>query len=153
MVYCGTTTEVQSGRWGGGMGMARTALRWVKDTLNRLVGWQVIFEWRNRSLKWPGVLRMRGFEDREVKRLRGDTPLLSARVAVVIPTYRRPKGLSAAVRSVLAQSWSGFVVVVVDDGGGGVEEAQLADEPRLRVVSLPENSHGLGLVRNVSRRL
>ena len=133
--------------------MARTALRWGKDTLNRLIGWQVIFEIRNKTLKWPGALRMRRFEDREVKRLRAEAPLLSARVAVVIPTYRRPDGLAAAVGSVLAQTWSDFVVVVVDDGGGGLEAAELPDDPRLRTVSLSENSHVLGLVRNVGMRL
>jgi glycosyltransferase involved in cell wall biosynthesis len=135
------------------MRMARTALRWGKDTLNRLIGWQVIFEVRNKTLKWPGVLRMRRFEDREVRRLRSGAPVLSARVAVVIPTYRRPDGLAAAVGSVLAQTWSDFVVVVVDDGGGGLEAAELPDDPRLRTVSLSENSHVLGLVRNVGMRL
>lgn len=153
MVAYGTTTEASRGRWAGGMGMARNALRWSKDTLNRLVGWQVIFEWRNRTVKWPSVLRMRGFEDREVRRLRSEAPLLSARVAVVIPTYKRPEGLSAAVASVLAQTWSDFVVVVVDDGGGGLEAARLPADPRLRTVSLSENSHVLGLVRNVGMRL
>ncbi|MEY9858713.1 glycosyltransferase involved in cell wall biosynthesis [Catenulispora sp. GAS73] len=133
--------------------MARNALRWSKDALNRLIGWQVIFEWRNRTMKWPSVLRMRGFEDREVRRLRSEAPLLSARVAVVIPTYKRPEGLSAAVASVLAQTWSDFVVVVVDDGGGGLEAARLPADPRLRTVSLSENSHVLGLVRNVGMRL
>jgi glycosyltransferase involved in cell wall biosynthesis len=133
--------------------MARSITRWAKDALNRRIGWQVLFEWRNRLLKWPSVLRMRRFEDREVRRLKGDAPLLSATVAVVIPTYRRPDGLSAAVRSVLDQTWSDLVVVVVDDGGGGLEAAGLPADHRLRVVSLSANSHVLGLVRNVGMRL
>ena len=134
--------------------MARSALRWGKDMLNRLVGWQVLFEARNKILKWPDVLRMRRFEDREVKRLRSQAPVPSARVAVVIPTYKRPDGLAAAVNSVLGQTWSDFVVVVVDDGGGGLEAAKLpTGDPRLRTVSLSENSHVLGLVRNVGIRL
>jgi len=153
MVACGTTTEGPAGRWVGGMGMARSPLRRGKDLLNRLIGWQVIFEWRNRTLNWPGVLRMRRFEDREVRRLRSEAPLLSAQVAVVIPTYRRPDGLAAAVRSVLSQTWSDLVVVVVDDGGGGLEAADLPADPRLRTVSLSANSHVLGLVRNVGMRL
>ena len=133
--------------------MARNALRWGKDALNRLIGWQVIFEWRNRTMKWPSVLRMRGFEGREVRRLRSEAPQQSARVAVVIPTYKRPEGLSAAVRSVLAQTWTDFVLIVVDDGGGGLEDAKLPADPRLRTVSLSQNSHVLGLVRNVGMRL
>lgn len=135
------------------MRMARSVTRWGKDTLNRMFGWQVLFEWRNRILKWPSVLGMRRFEDREVRRLRGDSPLMSAAVAVVIPTYRRPDGLAAAVRSVLDQTWSDLVVVVVDDGGGGLEAAALPADPRLRTVSLSANSHVLGLVRNVGMRL
>ncbi|WP_228560208.1 glycosyltransferase family 2 protein [Catenulispora pinisilvae] len=135
------------------MGMARNPVRWGKDTANQLIGWQVIFEWRNRTLNWPSVLRMRRFEDREVRRLRGETPLLSASAAVVIPTYKRPEGLAAAVRSALGQTWSDLVVVVVDDGGGGLEAADLPADPRLRTVSLSANSHVLGLVRNVGMRL
>jgi glycosyltransferase involved in cell wall biosynthesis len=133
--------------------MARNAVRTLKDSLNRLIGWQVIFEWRNRLLKWPGVLRMRRFEDREVRRLKGGKALTPATVAVVIPTYRRPEGLAAAVRSVLAQTWTDLALVVVDDGGGGLEDAKLPTDPRLRVVSLSQNSHVLGLVRNVGMRL
>lgn len=133
--------------------MARSALRLGKDALNRLIGWQVLFELRNRLLKWPSVLSMRRFEDREVRRLRAEVPLSAARVAVVIPTYKRPDGLAAAVSSVLAQTWSDFVLMVVDDGGGGLEAAGLPEDPRLRTVSLSQNSHVLGLVRNVGMRL
>jgi glycosyltransferase involved in cell wall biosynthesis len=133
--------------------MARNAVRTIKDALNRLIGWQVIFEWRNRLMKWPGVLRMRRFEDREVRRLKNGKALTPATVAVVIPTYRRPDGLAAAVRSVLAQTWTDLALVVVDDGGGGLEAAGLPSDPRLRVASLSRNSHVLGLVRNVGMRL
>ncbi|NUP46698.1 MAG: glycosyltransferase family 2 protein [Catenulispora sp.] len=133
--------------------MARSASRMVKDALNRGFGWQVIFEWRNKVLKWPGTLRMRRFENRQVRRLLTEGgPPSSATVAVIIPTYRRPDGLQAAVRSVLAQTWTDLVLIVVDDGGG-LDTSQLPDDPRLRTASLSENSHVLGLVRNVGMRL
>lgn len=133
--------------------MARSASRMVKDALNRAVGWQVLFEWRNKMLKWPGTLRMRRFENRQVRRLLAESgPPSTATVAVVIPTYRRPDGLAAAVRSVLAQTFTDLVLIVVDDGGG-LDAASLPDDPRLRTASLSENSHVLGLVRNVGMRL
>jgi glycosyltransferase involved in cell wall biosynthesis len=135
------------------MGMARNAVRLAKDALNRGVGWQVLFEARNKVLKWPSTLRMRRFEDREVRRLLSvGGPPVTATVAVVIPTYRRPDGLAAAVRSVLGQTWSDLALVVVDDGGG-LDETVLPKDPRLRLASLSANSHVLGLVRNVGMRL
>ncbi|MBW8804598.1 MAG: glycosyltransferase family 2 protein [Catenulisporales bacterium] len=133
--------------------MARNAVRLAKDALNRVVGWQVIFEGRNKVLKWPSTLRMHRFENREVRRLLSvGGPPATATVAVVIPTYRRPDGLAAAVRSVLDQTWSDLVLVVVDDGGG-LDETTLPKDPRLRTAALSANSHVLGLVRNVGMRL
>jgi glycosyltransferase involved in cell wall biosynthesis len=135
------------------MGMARNVKRMAKDALNRGLGWQVIFEWRNKVLKWPSTLRMRRFEHQEVRRLLSvGGPPSPAAVAVVIPTYRRPDGLAVAVRSVLSQTWTDLVVIVVDDGGG-LDLSALPDDPRLRTASLSQNSHVLGLVRNVGMRL
>lgn len=56
------------------------------------------------------------------------TPLFS----VVIPTYERPKLLSQAVRSVLAQTVSDLECIVVDDAGP--RPAGGFDDPRVRVI-------------------
>jgi hypothetical protein len=91
---------------------------------------------------------LRRFEDAEVARLR--LPLPPALVATVMPTYKRPRLLVAAVESALAQTVTDQRVIVVDDGAG---LPALPDDPRLSAVSLSRNSAVLGLVRNVGMRL
>jgi hypothetical protein len=123
----------------------------TKAQLRKRFGIWVVLETRNRVRFSLAVLRWRRFENREVARLRSvlcRRP--SARVATIMPTYRRPELLLAAVRSALAQSVTDQVVIVVDDGGGLPE---LPDDERLFAVSLSRNSHVLGLVRNVGIRL
>jgi glycosyltransferase involved in cell wall biosynthesis len=75
----------------------------------------------------------------------------SARVAVVMPTYRRPERLANAVKSALNQTVRDTVVLVVDDGGGQVDG--LPEDPRLVVLKLSRNYGSPGLARNVAIRL
>lgn len=111
-----------------------------------------IYEARNRIVGAGGERRNRAFQTAEVQRLRrgldGSRP--QASVCVVIPTYRRPQELLAAVDSALGQSYGDLAVVVVDDGAGLPE---LPDDPRLTAVSLSRNSATAGVVRNVGMAL
>lgn len=112
--------------------------------------WRVM-EWRNVLVMTPRSLPLRRLEDAEVRRLAATLPgPPTARTAVVISTYKRPELLVAAVRSVLAQTVTDFVVVVVDDGAGLPE---LPQDPRLTALSLSRNIGVAGVVRNVGIRL
>ncbi|MGX7824065.1 glycosyltransferase family 2 protein [Actinokineospora sp. 24-640] len=91
---------------------------------------------------------LRRFEDAEVARLRLDLP--TPLVTTVIPTYKRPATLPAAVESALAQTLADQLVVVVDDGGG---LPALPADPRVVAVSLSRNTGVVGVVRNVGIRL
>jgi glycosyltransferase involved in cell wall biosynthesis len=131
----------------------KTLIRPVKRVLRRRFGWLPLYELRNKVRYGHTVPRVWLFEKAEVRRLRGavahtDPPPL---VTTVIPTYRRPGGLVAAVRSALDQTVRDHRVIVVDDGGG--LPADLPDDPRLRAVSLARNTAVLGVVRNVGIRL
>ncbi len=127
-------------------------LGWLRRRLRRRFGLWPVLELRNKVVLGRSVPRYRRFETAEVHRLRAEVgELPSALVATVVPTYRRPEMLLAAVRSALAQTVRDQVVVVVDDGGG--EIPPLPDDPRLVAVSLSRNTHRLGLVRNVGIRL
>jgi hypothetical protein len=129
----------------------RTLTNFAKGELRKRFGIWVVLETRNKVRYSYAILRWRRFENREVLRLastlRARPPV---RVATVMPTYRRPDLLLAAVRSALAQTVPDHVVIVVDDGGGLPE---LPADDRLFAVSLSRNSHVLGLVRNVGIRL
>jgi glycosyltransferase involved in cell wall biosynthesis len=109
-------------------------------------------EWRQRLATGYGLPAVWLFEEREVRRLRRELAgaLPRARVACIIPTYRRPAGLLAAIQSILAQEMQDFIIVVVDDGGG---LPQLPADRRLAAVSLSRNIGIAGIVRNVGIRL
>lgn len=122
-----------------------------KRLIRQSIGVWPALEWRNRLLMAHRLPSLTAFEDAEVRRLAagiGKTP--RARVACVVPTFRRPEQLVAAVKSILAQDFQDFVVIVVDDGAGLPE---LPEDGRITVVSLSRNSAVLGLVRNVGIRL
>lgn len=121
----------------------------VKTWLRRHAGRYVIGElwWR---IRFAGSRRAaRRAEAVEVALARPDR-VPTARIVVVIPTYRREERLRAAVASALAQSVSDIAVVVVDDGGG--QTTGLPDDPRLTVIRLTANHGSPGLARNVGLR-
>lgn len=131
----------------------RTSLRSaVRSGLRGRFGIWPLHELRNKVLDWPGAIRLRAFEDAEVRRLATatDARIPPATVTTVIPTYRRPEALVAAVRSALAQDVAEHTVIVVDDGGGLPE---LPADPRLVAVSLRRNTGSVAVVRNVGVRL
>ncbi|MFC5909802.1 glycosyltransferase family 2 protein [Streptacidiphilus monticola] len=127
----------------------------AKRALRRRAGFLRIMEVRNKLLLWPTAVATGRREDAEVRRLLGGLPPRQAVVATVIPTYRRPEGLAAAVRSALDQTVRNHVVVVVDDGAGldAAGFALLPEDPRLVTVSLSVNIGVAGVVRNVGLRL
>jgi hypothetical protein len=129
------------------------------ELLKLVFGWLVLFEAANKLRLAPSAVRLRRFEDAEVRRL---APVTSgapasgaptALVATVIATHRRPEALLAAVRSALAQTVPDQVVIVVDDGAGLPGPGGLPDDPRLFAVSLSRNCGTAGVVRNVGIRL
>jgi len=77
-----------------------------------------------------------------------------ARIAVAIPTYRRPEGLRRLLRSLEAQVLEAEVVVVVADNGTngreglGVVEALLAQGYRFPVTKIGVAETGVAHVRN-----
>lgn len=125
--------------------------RVAKTAIRRHVGIWRAMEWRNRVVMAPSLPGLKRFEDAEVQRLSKSLgPVPSAEFACIVPTFRRPQGMAAAVESILAQEHQDFVVLVVDDGAG---LGPLPDDPRVHAVSLSRNSAVLGLVRNVGIRL
>lgn len=130
-------------------GSLRTAVR--RGLRDRYGIWP-LHELRNKALYWPGAIRLRAFEDAEVRRLSAATDALvpSATVTTIVPTYRRPDSLLAAVRSALAQDVADHTVIVVDDGAGLPD---LPGDPRLVAVSLRRNTGSVAIVRNVGLRL
>jgi GT2 family glycosyltransferase len=123
----------------------------VKKQIRRHIGLWPALEMKNKlaaATKTPGLSF---FEDAEVARLKkeiGYTP--AARIACIIPTFKRPNSLVAAVSSILRQTRRDFVVIVVDDGGG---LPVLPTDPRIHAVTLSRNTAVVGVVRNVAVRL
>lgn len=73
-------------------------------------------------------------------------------VSVVIPTYRRPVQVQAAVRSALEQTWADLEVVVVSDGPDVETAAAMTGMgPRVRYLELDRQS-GPAEARNVGVR-
>jgi hypothetical protein len=130
--------------------MTSAATRTVKRQLRQRIGLWPLLEARNRVVFARRTMQWRAFETGEVARLRNSVPTDHTSVATIMPTYKRPEQLVAAVESALAQTVTDHRIVVVDDGGG---LPALPDDPRLSAVSLARNTHVLGLVRNVGIRL
>jgi hypothetical protein len=113
--------------------------------------WLAVLELRNKTRLGPTAVALRRVENAEVARLRSEIqPLPPAKVATIIPTYRRHQALPHAIHSALAQTERDHVVIVVDDGGGLPE---LPPDPRLRTCSLSANTAVVGVVVNVGIRL
>ncbi len=66
---------------------------------------------------------------------------LSARVTVGIPFHNAAGTLLAAIRSVLAQTFTDWELLLIDDGStdGSGDLARSVQDPRVSLVSLPEN--------------
>lgn len=126
--------------------MSGPSARWMRARLRRAFGVWVLYEARNRVTGWPAAVLTALTEHRAVTRIRAGTEVPPSRVTTVIPTFRRPESLLAAVRSALQQTVSDHVVLVVDDGGG---LPVLPTDPRLVSVALPRNTACVGAVRNV----
>lgn len=63
------------------------------------------------------------------------------RVSVIMPAYNGERFIGEAVKSILAQSLTDLELIVVDDGSTDRtrEIVRAFNDPRIRVVSLPEN--------------
>jgi len=70
-------------------------------------------------------------------------------VSVLIPTFNRQETIERAVSSVLLQTHQELECIVIDDASTDKTLELLAkfDDPRLKVISLPEN-HGVSFTRN-----
>ncbi len=81
------------------------------------------------------------------------TSMREPRVTVVIPTYNTARYLSAAIQSVLDQTYKDFEVIVVDDGSTDNTRELLAEirDPRLRVICT--ENRGVAAARNTGWRL
>lgn len=72
-----------------------------------------------------------------------------AQITTIIPTYRRPKLLRRAVRSVLNQTYGDFEICIYDnasdDSTAAVVRELAQNDPR---ISYHRHSHNIGLIRN-----
>lgn len=123
-----------------------------KALIRHKIGLWPAMEMRNLVTMAPALPRLTRFENQEVARLGSQLGMVpSARVACIIPTFKRPDRLLTAINSILAQEYQDFVIMVVDDGGGLSDN--LPRDPRLFSISLSRNCAVAGLVRNVGIRL
>jgi glycosyltransferase involved in cell wall biosynthesis len=134
------------------MDQRKTLMAKLRESVRERIGFIPILEWRNQLLMKPSVPGIYRSETREVARLRQtiSPAKTSARVACIVPTYKRPDRLIGAIQSILTQTFKDLVVIVVDDGGG---LPPLPSDPRLVAVSLSKNLGIAGVVRNVGIRL
>ena len=114
----------------------------------------VVFELRNKLLRWPGAIKLRSIEHAEVSRLSDELAKLpEAKVAAIITTYKRPELLAHAIRSVLDQTVTDFTLLVVDDGGGLPDLGEFTSDPRFFACSLSANTGFHAVAKNVGIRL
>jgi glycosyltransferase involved in cell wall biosynthesis len=114
----------------------------------------VVFEVRNKLLRWPGAIKLRNIERAEVSRLSDELAKLpEAKVAVIITTYKRPELLVRAIRSVLDQTVTDFTLLVVDDGGGLPDLHDFTLDPRFFACSLSANTGFQAIARNAGIQL
>jgi len=74
--------------------------------------------------------------------------MISPKVSIIIPTYNRPEQTTAAIQSVLNQTFKDFELIVVDDcSTPAFRFDSLPDDTRLRLITLEQNS-GVSAARN-----
>ncbi len=125
----------------------------VKQWLKSRYGFIPLTESRNKIMYGHTAPALYRFERTEARRIGGSRPggrFPKARVATIIPTFKRPEHLVRAVESVLAQTVTDQVVLVIDDGGGLPD---LPADPRLHAFSLARNIAVPGVARNIGIRL
>jgi len=132
--------------------VVRHARRLARTVVAGTVGHLPFFEYRLELTRWRATRALQRREDDAVATLTARLGRLpTAELVTIIPTYRRPELLRAAVASALEQGVEDHHVLVVDDGGGIT--APLPTHQRLTVVQLPANLGAAGVVRNVGIRL
>lgn len=123
----------------------------ARRVVRSAVGYLPALDLRLRVTRAVGTAALRAREEYEIRSLASATHgLPEARVATIIPTYRRNRLLREAVDSALAQTEDDHLVVVVDDGGN---ECTLAPHTRLRTLRLSRNVGVPTIARNVAMRL
>jgi glycosyltransferase involved in cell wall biosynthesis len=62
-------------------------------------------------------------------------------ISVIIPVFNREAEIGKCLKSLLRQDFQNFEAVVVNDGStdGTVQAVESMDDPRIRVISIPEN--------------
>jgi len=130
------------------MNLRETARRQLQRAAHSTIGEVMAHEWWYSVLRAHTVVANRLRERQEVRRLSSRT--VRADVVTIIPTYRRPELLRAAVVSALAQDVADHAVIVVSDGEQ--VHASLPDDPRLHVLELSRNTGVAGVVRNIGIR-
>jgi hypothetical protein len=122
----------------------------TKDLIRRYPGKLPVYRWRlalKRSPRLPSLARLESREAAAALAGWGRRPVAS--VAIIIPTFRRPVQVVAAIESALAQTMDDLVVVVIDDGAG---LPVLPDDERVFAHSLARNCGVAGVVRNIGIR-
>jgi glycosyltransferase involved in cell wall biosynthesis len=74
------------------------------------------------------------------------------RFSVVIPAFNAERTLSSAIRSVLAQTDSGFELIVVDDGSTDATSEIVRDHRDQRIRLVSQTNNGLPAARNAGIR-
>lgn len=69
-------------------------------------------------------------------------------ISVVMPVYNVEKYITAAIESVLAQTFADFEIIIVDDGGTdmSIDICESYTDPRIRIIS--QKNRGLAGARN-----
>ena len=73
-------------------------------------------------------------------------------VSVILPVYRVEKYISAAIKSVLAQTYQNWELLIIDDGSPdrSVEVCQQFNDPRIKIIH--QQNRGLAGARNTGIR-
>ncbi|MBC5635693.1 glycosyltransferase [Ornithinibacillus sp. BX22] len=74
------------------------------------------------------------------------------KISVILPAFKAEQGIRIAIESILSQTWKNLELIVVDDcspdGTAEVVKEYVAKDPRVKLLSTPENS-GPYVARNI----